>query len=115
MPYRKNSPRNASCHSAAEESPAQQTPVLCVAKNHTTIYMYIKIPLRRGLGDLVSIFVNFSLPIYKYKTIHSKYPFATITPSLRSLRLDLQKNFLILNPCYQRVKKSIKKKNKKRL
>ncbi len=42
-------------------------------------------------------------------------PFATIAPSLYTLRLNPQKNFLILNPCYQRVKKNIKKKNKKRL
>ena len=39
--------------------------------------------------------------------------FATIAPSLCTLRLNPQKNFPILNPCYQRVKKSIKKKTKK--
>ena len=42
-------------------------------------------------------------------------PFATITPSLCTLRLNPQKNFPILNPCYQRVKKNMKKKTKKRI
>jgi len=42
-------------------------------------------------------------------------PFATIAPSLYTLRLNPQKNFLILNPCYQRVKKNMKKKTKKRI
>ena len=41
-------------------------------------------------------------------------PFATIAPSLYTLRLNPQKNFLILNPCYQRVKKNLQKKTKKR-
>ena len=41
--------------------------------------------------------------------------FATIAPSLCTLRLNPQKNFPILNPCYQRVKKNMKKKTKKKI
>lgn len=42
-------------------------------------------------------------------------PFSTFASSLRSLRLNPQKNFLILNPYYQNVKKNNKKKTKKRI